>query len=385
MTFCDLNAFTSKEGQDFVLSLVYSSECHDAEGYQLICAQYLAPVAATDPQFGDENRKLLGLNLAQITCLYNGSNCNNDLHWYWSYKYGNCFQFNAGLNYDNNNIDTRMTNGIANSLTIYINDFTNSNFTSFGNEGGLGIVVFVHNNSLKPRELEEGVYIKPGEKSFIGVKRTFVENAPLPYTQCQDLTSYSSVLYDFIINSNRNYRQKDCFDLCKQQRILVKCECYYLQFDNPFLSSNLLNQTRPCFTPSDIICVENAFYQVDVVKCASEYCPLECESILYDTSVSSIIFPTVNDLSFSNIPLSVPYEELRLKYLTFNIYYSQLEYTLLQEIPAINLATLISNIGGSMSIIVGVSFFTLLEIVELFFLLLSVLLCSRTNSNKTSP
>ena len=52
-----------------------------------------------DPALGDEYRKLMGLNINQM--VYNSIDCTSSLHWYWSYDYGNCFQFNVGQNVSN--------------------------------------------------------------------------------------------------------------------------------------------------------------------------------------------------------------------------------------------------------------------------------------------
>ena len=101
-------------------------------------------------------------------------------------------------------------------------------------------------------------------------------------------------------------------------------------------------------------------------------------------TISSLISPSQNYLSSLNIPLSLPYEELRIQYLSFSVYYSQLEYTLIQETPAVTLPNLIASIGGSMGLIVGISFFTILEVSELFVLLLHAFIYRHFNSNKVS-
>ena len=80
----------------------------------------LGKMMTSDPSYGDEKRKLLGLNIAQINafslqsiiypyCLYNNKDCSSDLHWYWHYDYGNCFQFNVGLNFSDSPIDLKMS------------------------------------------------------------------------------------------------------------------------------------------------------------------------------------------------------------------------------------------------------------------------------------
>ena len=64
----------------------------------LDCSE-IAPMVASVPSFGDENRKLLGLSQPQYQffCLFNNIVCAFDLHWYWSYNFDNCCQFNVGL------------------------------------------------------------------------------------------------------------------------------------------------------------------------------------------------------------------------------------------------------------------------------------------------
>jgi len=109
----------------------------------------------------------------------------------------------------------------------------------------------------------------------------------------------------------------------------------------------------------------------------SMYCPLECNSIEYDLTVSSTISPTLNDFNSLSKVTSMSYEEYRTQFVNIVVYYSQLEYTLIEETPATTLASLIANLGGTMSLIVSVSFFTLLEICELVVLLSHVLISKR--------
>ena len=156
--------------------------------------------------------------------------------------------------------------------------------------------------------------------------------------------------------------------MCTQQLISSNCGCYAPLFGFPSLNSNL---TRPCLTATDYACGVKAYFQVDVAKCASDYCPLECDAIDYDLVVSSMIYPTNQDYNDEN-----NWQTVKLK-----IFYSGLEYTLIQETPAMTLANLIANIGGSMGIIVGVSFFTMLEIGELLALILHAMLSTQKVSN----
>ena len=94
----------------------------------------------------------------------------------------------------------------------------------------------------------------------------------------------------------------------------------------------------PCLTLADSVCFTKAFYKVDIKKCASDYCPLECDSIQYDISVSSLIYPSLND--YYNLHILESYEEWRTQSVRIIVYYPQLDYTSIQETPAMTLANL---------------------------------------------
>ena len=70
--------------------------------------------------------------------------------------------------------------GIHYGLKISITNLTDSQMSNYDTYG-FDMVVFVHNSSLRPRELDDGIFIRAGEQSYIGVKRTFIKNIPWPY------------------------------------------------------------------------------------------------------------------------------------------------------------------------------------------------------------
>ena len=328
----------------------------------------------SDPAYGDENRTKLGLEMSDFpVCKYNNSDCLSDLHWYWSYDFGNCFQFNVGLNSTNQEIDLRDSSqeGPTNGLQLEIWPLVlNNTWTSF--QYDFGIVVFVHNSSFRPT-ISDAVMIKPGEVSYINIKRTYISNVQSPYTECIDLTSYRSDLFDFIVNSSlySTYRQKDCFDLCKQQSIIKNCGCYHTGFCNP--SHNL--NVRPCLNLTDYDCYTSRFYAFDPVDCASKSCPLECESVQYELMLSNHIYPHYSYYPVSNETFSATsYEAWRTQFLKLYVYYNTLSYTQISVVPAMSSVDLITNIGGTLSLIVSMSLFSFIEMFEVLFLIVYALL-----------
>ena len=230
--------------------------------------------------------------------------------------------------------------------------------------------------------------MRPSESSYVSIKRTFVNNVGSPYTECQDLTSYSSLLYNYIVNSSfySTYRQQDCFNLCIQQMIITSCKCSYSGFDvPPFFSLNSTTMPRPCLTLKDYDCYTKKFSLFNPVECETQSCPLECYSVNYDTSISSLRMDSIdNYYAYHNYndPTLLEYETWKMKFLTIYVYYSRVEYTLIEVTPSMNFPNLLANIGGSMSLIVSVSAFTLFEFIELVALLVHAFFTSATQSNK---
>jgi hypothetical protein len=184
------------------------------------------------------------------------------------------------------------------------------------------------------------VFIRPGESTVISIRKKLIKKYPYPYSECIDLTSFKSDLYDYMMQLNQTYRQEECFNLCIQQTVIDKCKCYDLNYQN--LSTSL----RPCLTLDDFDCLEDQWQKFDVDKCIESSCPLECNSVEYKLSLSTLEFPSVNfyknffsspyannHANFFNKTSPPTYEFFKANSLGFQVYYPSLEFTQITESP----------------------------------------------------
>ena len=216
--------------------------------------------------------------------------------------------------------------------------------------------------------------------SMISVKRIYTQKYPSPYSDCIDLKSYSSDLYDFIVGANLTYRQQDCFKLCIQRDIIVSCGCYSLEYPKLTIiqTSNATNSTRACLTLSEYDCLDDKKKNFNVQECRERSCPLECDSVTFDLSLSSLINPHLKEFnSFSPqeiaayqkvIGANLTYEGFRTTWINVKVYFSTLQYTEISESPKVSIIDLFTQIGGSLGMFVSFSIFTLFELFEMFFL-----------------
>jgi hypothetical protein len=231
----------------------------------------------------------------------------------------------------------------------------------------------VHESEFQPTG---GVFFETRKNTFISIKKTITKKYPSPYSDCIDLDSYKSDLYDYITKTQKKaYRQQDCFDLCQQKHIIDECKCYYTKYDD------LGTGVRPCLNLTDLICVENSFNTFSLEACQKNSCPLECDSTTYDLSLSSLEYPDENTYElFKN---GYKYDAIYLKYFNltltydlfksnaafFTVYFPNLQYTEIIEVPKTSLYDLFTQIGGSLGMFVSFSIFTLFEFIEIGILL----------------
>ena len=102
-------------------------------------------------------------------------------------------------------------------------------------------------------------------------------------------------------------------------------------------------------------------------------CPLECNQTLIKTSISSVLLVGDGYLSrIKNSNLSTDFINRTIDVVTVeksivhvNIFYESLSYTETTESSQMNIVSLLASIGGNLSLFLGVSVFSLCEIIEL--------------------
>ena len=292
-------------------------------------------------------------------CSFNELTCTHaDFEWHYDLSFGNCFRFNPGRGEP-----LKETNkaGPNNGLVLYfILDESSNKYSSVFSEG---LKVFVHNSSFEPTAAE-GISIDVSKATDVTVKRTFIKREPYPYSDCVDLRDFESELLRVMAASNRTYRQEDCFDLCLQKVIVKNCSCYdlsYLKIDN---SLPCLNQSQLSCAGKEYVLFRNRNIDEECVK----NCPLECETMSFDVGLSSTTFPTkflyriFDNIFYKNLS----FEDIKSRGLQLNVYYPKLSYFKLTESRKTSTVDLLSNIGGTLGLYIGISFLSLVEIVELF-------------------
>jgi hypothetical protein len=218
-----------------------------------------------------------------------------------------CFQFNRGRDINGNSIPV---------LNATVPDSMSGFFIKFKNIADINVniddqssIPFINGQRLKAAD----VVIKANTFKHFILSKKEVNKLGLPYNTCykDPLNEFplNKTIINYIQSFNATYKQENCYKLCAD-----------------------LEQ----------ISVNNKKEQVE--KC-QQYCPLECDSILY-----SFTIPNTGNTGSDETYLS--------------LYYEKLQYTKLSEIPKTQPFDLVSNIGGILGLFIGCSFVTFFELTE---------------------
>lgn len=142
---------------------------------------------------------------------------------------------------------------------------------------------------------------------------------------------------------------------------------------------------QPCPSLNLTYCIVDTlfyFYSGDLIDMCGNNCPLECDTITYTTSSSSVVFPSdlyasrmINNdymksllgfTSDSNLTIN----DVRSRMLAVNVHYASLAYQSFSESPKTEVVDLVSSIGGTLGLFLGVSFLSFIEIFDLVVCLL---------------
>ena len=236
IVICNKNPFVSAKANEFLnqfrVNNTNSSAAAATEGEPVRVDMWQASLHAKNPSFGDENRRSLGLNMQDmlIKCSFAESRCSSvDFDWFYDWDFGNCYRFNSGRNASGYPVDVRTVQRGGRFSGLYLQLFIGRPQLNLISEFTSGILLLVNNQSIPP-SLYEGINAQPGTITNVDIKRVFTNRKAKPHSNCQRLEGFKSLLYNEIIASGYSYRQKDCFDLCKQFKCIELCKCYDLRY-----------------------------------------------------------------------------------------------------------------------------------------------------------
>ncbi len=204
---------------------------------------------------------------------------------------------------------------------------------------------YIGHNTYEPTFYNIAGVINPGILTDLIITKTIQNNLGEPYNKClKSGETFDSDLFRETIRSGYEYRQVNCYDLCLQKQYIAKCR-------------DLVNvaYNNDCYT--------NLTANFNFKGLCEQYCPLECDSVSIQTSIQTLNFDAI---TWPVMPAAHANASYNLSSVfSIWIYYDNIEYTQIDQIPKMSLPDLIASVGGMLGLFLGLSFISLLEIGQL--------------------
>ena len=396
ITVCNTNPFTS----NFSLQLLAAANVSTNTSQVDFWHQYLqieAYMNATRGSFLTIEEKLALSNFDQWIIPLKISSAVFTYERIFHPKYFGCLRFNA--------------NGTMSTTSTTVSFFQGLLYTGYAiptlaqvNTPHIrGFYLFVQNATDDALGVDRNpILVTTGLSVQLAVSRKFYRQHPAPYSNCAVIAEDNSLSSNYI---NYSYTRKACLSLCAQVRTSELCGC-----NSNRIGFKVANFTD-CSLAVELECAQDEVWSqiASLNAFCSEKCPIECSQSVFDVGVNygSLSLQDFNYNYVLGMPFWCYYNAIHLgkpvpsasscqNYLTTSPYlgffykdvvqvaigYESLAYVDSLEEPKLTGDDLLGVIGGHLSLLLGMSLLSLLEVVELAVLFVQQLISS---TNQKEP
>ncbi|KHN78989.1 FMRFamide-activated amiloride-sensitive sodium channel, partial [Toxocara canis] len=336
-----------------------------------------------------------------LDCTFQSTKCTANNFTRWEHgTYGNCYTMIVSDADDHYSSFVGPLYGL--SVTLYVAD---KEYLARHSQGA-GFKVEVHPPEYVPFPEDKGFTISPGVMTSVGIKQMRISRMPLPYdgTDCGDLHGkidphgswknaslyykrYSRVLKYAGYPDPVNYTTQACVKSCYQRRLVDDCGCVDPSFVTRedirefFPDENKRPSACDVVLESSLKCVRKSMGNTTTSGICELQCPQSCHEQGYVARITASLWPRasyydrIKDSWKNQIPsmeTMLEAREARTNLAKLEVYFEELNYESVVESPAQDVWMLLSTIGGTLGLYVGMSFLTLGEFTELILKCLAV-------------
>ena len=352
VAICNSNPFTTNYSINYLVDYLelktkysYLQAVNNNSSHNLTKLSFLNKIFATDSNlkylirstFYNLNDSIkmqfnLPMNETLLNCEFKSKKCSaTDFRWFYSFYHGTCHLFNAYGTYSSTEV------GTESGLKLELFTGLESIVPNLNNAVG-GFKIFVFNQSDNYRlsdTFRHKIVLEASTELTVGMDRVFFNRLEKPYTDCSHET--------LNLNQNITYTHKTCVQLCVDDMIMKKCGCTTI---------GSKTGARACSRPLEVSCALH-FYRENLSSQCEQLCPYECESKDYRVKSSSAKqFPTsfyahhLLETRFVNYHEYLTVDEVKKSVSRINLFYEDLSFELITQIPSYSTASLFAHIGG---------------------------------------
>lgn len=397
VTFCNQNLFLNPNATKYIKNYMLTNYGFNVSSYQDLIKVFGGPLNAdseiswmiyqtSNLNFQDSTRRSFGYSAEDMffKLEFNGElvNISRDLEWYYDVNFGNCYRFNSKSgqadSYNVSRTDNRLYAELFTGLPYAYNQYLY--------EPNLRGLILEINDPTKYPYLIKPLNIQAGKMTSIALNKVKSKILPKPYSDCNSVSSFSTPVFDEMKRLEIDYDLAICAIGVLQYKTVSSLNCYDQQLV-PFFTDY-----PPCSSRKLFNAIPNVSVQVEDLW---NMCPMDCNTVLYKYTLGYEQFPS-SKWHQSAVYYQSDYirrifgertpdiDTVKSSFAAVSIYFDPLLIEQINEKPATELVSLLSNIGGLMGLFIGPSVLTFTEIFELVFAFTSIWLAKRRMANETT-
>ena len=348
-----------------------------------------------------ESRKAIGIQLKDflLQCKVDLQQCKTIRH----YRCEDVFKVGVVNTFANGNCYTLNGHGEMSEHGFHflqVDMFMNRLYTPFVPDNEYeGVKVVIHDPKSSPLIEEDALSLTPSTATTMALSVTKVKRLQEPFpSKCNKGWDEVDLGVANLVANNTIYSEKHCDRLCLRNGIYNECGCVVCWLDDLNLKEKL-NNSRYCIQDEDPICVRYVREHFDRVANCS--CGPACKQVKYDWEKSSLKWPSKLGWVFTAKKHNLTYngqlidvntimspenftkvgDEIKSNLLRLVVKFSGEPTTTITETPVYpNPLTLLSTLGGALSIWMGMSFMMIIEGLELIMDLAFSYISGRNNN-----
>ncbi|XP_040978663.1 LOW QUALITY PROTEIN: acid-sensing ion channel 3 [Aquila chrysaetos chrysaetos] len=284
-----------------------------------------------------------------LQCSFRGANCTARNFTVIFTRLGKCYTFNSGG--PGREVLTTLQGGAGNGLELMLNVQQEEYLPVWGDTDETsyeaGVKVQIHSQEEPPFIDQLGFGVAPGFQTFVSCQQQRLVYLPPPWGDCK-ATPIESEFFT-------NYSITACRLDCETRYLAENCNCRMVHMPG---NANVCTpeQYKECADPAlDFL-----------VKKDSEYCACRtpCAMVRYGKELSMVKIPSKASARYLAKKFNKTEQYIADNVLVLDIFFEALNYEMIEQKKAYEVAGLLGDIGGQMGLFIGASLLTILEIFD---------------------
>ncbi|XP_072184566.1 acid-sensing ion channel 3 isoform X1 [Excalfactoria chinensis] len=284
-----------------------------------------------------------------LQCSFRGAGCSARNFSVIFTRLGKCYTFNSGQ--PGTELLTTLQGGAGNGLELMLNIQQEEYLPVWGDTDETsyeaGVKVQIHSQQEPPFIDQLGFGVAPGFQTFVSCQQQRLVYLPPPWGDCKATPIES----DFFTN----YSLTACRLDCETRYLAENCNCRMVHMPG---NANVCTpeQYKECADPAlDFL-----------VKKDSEYCACRtpCDTVRYGKELSMVKIPSKASARYLARKFNKTEQYIADNVLVLDIFFEALNYEMIEQKKAYEVAGLLGDIGGQMGLFIGASLLTILEIFD---------------------